>query len=82
MQIGTENWNCGDQMGGRPAYGSDAGNKQKFRDIIWVNNTTHSGELLGPRKAGNDYPWSSYQRIDSSDFDVWTSAHTSGACPG
>lgn len=82
VQVGTEVWNCGDQMGGRTASGTDPGNKQKFRNIVWVNATSHSGGLGASQHLGNSYPWAFSSDINTSDFDVWTSAHTSGNCSG
>lgn len=77
-QVGTEQWNCGDQMGGRTADGSDPGNKQKFRSLTWVaGGVTHAGGFDGPAQTGNNpyYPWIYAQAYNSSDFDVWTWNH-------
>ncbi len=61
-----------DQLGGRPANGSDPGNKQKFRNVTWVNNTTHT-EIAGALyKTGHCYPWSAWQTISGAAWDTWT----------
>ncbi len=81
-QIGTEVWNCGDQMGGRDAFGTDAGNKQKFRNISWrAGTTTHFGDLGDSYRSGNPYAWAGKQNVGDAGFDVWTSAHTTSFCP-
>lgn len=77
-QIGTEQYNCGDQIGGRTADGSDPGNKQKFRSLSWIaGGVTHSGEFGVPYRGGNNpaYPWIVWQNFNTSDFDVWTWNH-------
>lgn len=79
-QIGVENWNCGDQLGGRNASGSDAGNKQKFRNVTWRTNVTHNGDMGVVYRPGHFYPWGYFDQINDSDFDVWTSAHTTNIC--
>ena len=73
VEVSTENWNQGDQLGGRPANGSDPGNKQKFRSISWNDQiVTHTGDLGGVGQSGHCFPWVSSQTFSSSDFDVWT----------
>lgn len=77
-QIGTEQYNCGDQLGGRVADGSDPGNKQKFRSLTWVaGGVTHSDGFGAPYIGGNNplYPWLFVLPINSTDFDVWTANH-------
>lgn len=79
-QVGAENWNCGDQLGGRNASGTDPGNKQKFRNLIWRTNLSHIGDMGNVYHSGHAYPWGYFDQINDSDFDVWTSGHTTSIC--
>ncbi len=82
IEIGNEVWNCGDQIGGRTASGSDPGNKQKFDSVTWQNATSHTGGLGASSRKGNYYPWSYSHDYSTADFYVWTDSHTSGDCSG
>ncbi len=73
IQVGAEIWNEGDQIGGRPPSGSDAGNKQKFRDVFWVGGTTHTGLSSVIYQTGHCYSWAHWSATDSANWDVWTS---------
>ena len=78
VQVANEIWNEGDQIGGRPPSPGDAGNKQKFRDVVWVNNTVHNGLSGSPYLAGHCYLWANWQTYNAQDWDVWTTNnHTS-----
>ena len=82
IEIGNEVWNCGDQLGGRTASGTDPGNQQKFDQVAWTNASSHTGGLGPSEPAGNSYPWSDSHDYSSAKFHVWTSAHTAGDCSG
>lgn len=87
VEVGNEQWNCGDQIGGRGPDGSDQGNHQKFRGISWIaGGITHVGGLTNPQWLGNNpqYPWVNFQTINgsTSDFDVWTQNHGSTCSSG
>lgn len=83
IEIGNEIWNCGDQLGGRTASGSDPGNKQKFTNMAWQNATSHAGGLSPSQLLGNAYPWGYMDdRGGTSAAYTWTDSHTSGNCSG
>jgi hypothetical protein len=85
VQAADEDYNCGDQLGGRTADGTDPGNHQKFRSISWqAGSTIYPGDLGTPQVSGAPAPWATAVAINgsTSDFDVWTYNHTQSACSG
>ncbi len=86
IQAATENWNCGDQMGGRTAVGTDPGNHQKFRSVTWVaGGVQHDGQLGAvtiSSQQGYYYPWIYGSSSGTDDMDAWTYNHTTGSCSG
>lgn len=78
----VENWNQGDQLGGRTANGSDPGNKQKFLTISWFDQfITHNGGFGAVQAAGHCFPWASSTVYNSSDWYVWTEySHEGHSC--
>lgn len=93
IQAASENWNCGDELGGRTVLGSDPGNHQKFRTVKWVaGGVTHNGGLgsvviYSPiyGNTGNGtgvWPWYYASSSGTDDLDAWTYNHTTGSCQG
>lgn len=73
VQVAVENWNQGDQLGGRPASGADPGNKQKFQGIYWNNQAaTHYGEFGPIGASGHCFNWADSTLLNTSDWYVWT----------
>jgi len=78
VEIGTEDWNCGDQLGGRAA------NHQKFRTVSWVASSTHTNlDSYVKRGDAGGYAWSFGDDLNTTNgLDVWTDNHSQSACSG
>jgi hypothetical protein len=71
----VENLNAGDQLGGTnggPQW------QQKFRNAFYRVGATYYYNWTNPYKSGHCYPWASWNKINNSDWNVWTEDHSTG----